>query len=50
MVTHLSKVGDLLQRDFLLLLDGMMHRPLDSLQEEVKSRWVLSTHSAKCHT
>lgn len=45
--THLIKVGDLLQRDFLLFLDGMTHRSLNSLHEEVKGSWVLSTHQSK---
>ncbi len=44
---HLIKVGDLLQRDFLLFLDGVSHRPLNSLQQEVKRSRVLSTHQAK---
>lgn len=45
--THLIKVGDLLQRDFLLFLDGMTHRSFNSLQQEVKRGWVLSTHQTK---
>lgn len=42
--TNLIKVGDFMQRDFLLFFHGVTHRFLNSLQEEVKSSWVLSTH------
>lgn len=45
--THLIKVGDLLQRDFLLFLNGVTHGPLHPLQQEVKSGRVLQTWNTR---
>lgn len=45
--TNLVKVGDLVQGDFLLFFNGVSHRFLNPLQEEVESSWVLSTHRSQ---